>query len=217
MYQLMSSIAIVFLSMAILCAGQSVRDAGASSVRVHIQVSSDPAVEQFLNPGVKMARLRGKKLIVTGVNFDLDAVILVDGKAVKTRTDPNYPGTRLIAKKGAKGIDQFFEVAVRNSDGEDSVSVRYYKTDLFIARILSNTDVFLELDEYLLMKNVDDLQVLIPAPNVLRRVLDVAPPSSEYWLYQAFQTGVSRFYALVHDGRSEVPPLIFYDAIIRVD
>jgi len=70
-------------------------------------------------PQIMSAHVKGKKLIVTGVNFSQDAVILVDGEAVATRSDPDDPSGYLVAKKGGKKIapDSVASVTVQNNNG----------------------------------------------------------------------------------------------------
>jgi hypothetical protein len=73
-------------------------------------------------PQITSARIKGKKLIVTGVNFSENAVILVDGEAVATVTDPENPSTYLVAKKGGKRIapETMASISVQNNTGVTS-------------------------------------------------------------------------------------------------
>jgi hypothetical protein len=70
-------------------------------------------------PQITSARVKGKKLIVTGANFSADAVIFVDGEAVATRSDPDDPSGSLVAKKGGKRIapETVASVMVQNDNG----------------------------------------------------------------------------------------------------
>ena len=63
--------------------------------------------------------VNGKKLIVTGENFDSDAVILVNGEEVSTSSDPQNPRGTLASKKAGKKIrsGESAVVQVRNGDG----------------------------------------------------------------------------------------------------
>lgn len=70
--------------------------------------SQSDAAPQILN-----ARVKGKKLIVTGQNFAEGAVILVDGKPQKTKNDSSSPSTMLIAKKAGKQIPDNAVVSVQ--------------------------------------------------------------------------------------------------------
>jgi photosystem II stability/assembly factor-like uncharacterized protein len=65
------------------------------------------------------ATVSGKKLTVTGENFDTGATILVNGQEQATKNDGDNPKGLLIAKKGGKKIaaGQPVTLRVRNSDG----------------------------------------------------------------------------------------------------
>lgn len=70
-------------------------------------------------PQIMSARLKGKKLIVTGANFSEGAVIFVDGEAVVTRSNADDPSGNLIAKKAGKKIapDTVVSISVQNDGG----------------------------------------------------------------------------------------------------
>src|SRR5581483_10011756 len=65
------------------------------------------------------ASVEGKRLTVTGVNFDTGATILVNGQEQGTKNDGGDPKGLLIAKKGGKKIPagQTVTLRVRNGDG----------------------------------------------------------------------------------------------------
>lgn len=68
---------------------------------------------------ITAATVSGKKLAVTGENFDTGAVILINGQVQGTRNDDSNPKGALIAKKGGKkiGSGQTVTLRVRNADG----------------------------------------------------------------------------------------------------
>jgi hypothetical protein len=71
-------------------------------------------------PEITGAEVDGKKLIVTGVNFDIGADVFLNGKKQKkTSNDEADPSTILIAKKAGKNIARGSTVIleVRNLDG----------------------------------------------------------------------------------------------------
>lgn len=72
----------------------------------------------------------GKKLTVTGMNFQDGAVIEVNGNEVAT-TNSDPPSQVLKSKKGGKKIKsgQTVEITVRNPDGQRSDSFLYTNTD----------------------------------------------------------------------------------------
>jgi dienelactone hydrolase len=73
-------------------------------------------------PTIEDARVKGKKLIVSGAFFDSGAVIVVDGEDQKTKNDDGSSSTRLIAKKAGRLIPPGNTVTlqVRNPGGATS-------------------------------------------------------------------------------------------------
>jgi len=70
-------------------------------------------------PAVSSAYISGKNLIVTGANFDTEAVVYIDGvKFKKTDNDETNPTTMLIVRKAGKQINegQTVTIQVMNSD-----------------------------------------------------------------------------------------------------
>src|SRR4030095_349319 len=78
-------------------------------------------------PFIVIAVISGKKLIVSGFNFDDGTVVLVDGEKQKTSNDENSPSTLLVAKKAGKFIaaGQTVVLQVRKSDGTVSQGFSY--------------------------------------------------------------------------------------------
>jgi hypothetical protein len=68
-------------------------------------------------PRIILASVKGKKLFVTGENFDDGAVILLNGEAQKSKNDDQNPQTTLIGKPAGKKIRPGDRVQVRNPDG----------------------------------------------------------------------------------------------------
>jgi len=86
-------------------------------------------------PYITRLELQGKKLIVTGVNFDESSVIQVDGERQRTRPDSESPRTVLIAKRAGSNIAEGSpsRITVKNSDGQLSNLQLIYKADSFSA------------------------------------------------------------------------------------
>jgi hypothetical protein len=85
-----------------------------------ITLTVNPPVVSSGPPRITSARVNKKQLIVTGENFDIGAVLLMDGARVKkTGNDEITPTTDLIAKKAGNQISPGQEVVlqVRNLDG----------------------------------------------------------------------------------------------------
>ncbi len=79
----------------------------------------DSAELYGLIPIIKItsASVSGKKLFLSGENFLVGAVILLNGEEEKTRNDDQNPSTMLIGKKAGKKIKAGDRVQVRNPDG----------------------------------------------------------------------------------------------------
>ena len=87
-------------------------------------------VNQAAGPAITGAMVDGKQLIVLGVNFGLNAVLLMDSeKQKKTFNDDANPSTMLVARKSGKNkisIGQTVRLQVRNPD--DSLSPEFLFT-----------------------------------------------------------------------------------------
>lgn len=66
------------------------------------------------------AMINGKKLIISGLNFDDGAVLLLEGDKQKTRNNEDSPTTGLICKKAGRNITPgtTVKLQVRNSNGQ---------------------------------------------------------------------------------------------------
>lgn len=80
-------------------------------------------------PQVTDVAISGKKLIVTGEDFDDGADIHLNDEKQKTKNDGDNPMTRLIAKKAAKKIEpgQTVMIKVKNSNGQESEVVEFMR------------------------------------------------------------------------------------------
>jgi N-acetylneuraminic acid mutarotase len=74
---------------------------------------------EILDPAPKIinASVSGKKLFITGEDFDDGAVILLNGEEQKSKNDEQNPQTILIGKKAGKKIKPGDRVQVRNPNG----------------------------------------------------------------------------------------------------
>lgn len=75
-------------------------------------------------PTITSVEKVGKKLFVTGTNFDSGAVILLNGEAKKTKRTGNPP-TSLNSKKAGKVVKAGDKIKVRNGDGIESNEVTF--------------------------------------------------------------------------------------------
>ena len=93
--------------------------AGPASFSVNAKTTVKAATALQQAPKIVSARVKGKKLIVTGADFSLDAVIMINGEKQKTKNDAASPTTSLIVKKGGKKIrgGEVTSLKVENSGG----------------------------------------------------------------------------------------------------
>lgn len=211
----MKLIFVLLVSLAVFCAGQSVRSdpSDAASVRCDTQIS-DPRLERI--------QLKGNKLIVTGQDFSDGAVIVINNEQVVTRNDSESPATRLIAKKGGKKIpfDSIVDIYVENPDTGFSDSLEYFRRRSFSSVLLpfgSYPYLFkLQVGDYFLVTHLETATRWYYDPNTITRVFDVPLPSDDYWSFQAVQPGTSRFYAEEYTGGGG-PIIVFYNIAIIVE
>jgi hypothetical protein len=81
--------------------------------------NGDAFVARIAVPRIISAVTIGKRLFVSGENFDDGAVILINGQKQKTANDEQQPASLLIGKKAARQVlpGQSVILQVRNSDG----------------------------------------------------------------------------------------------------
>jgi uncharacterized delta-60 repeat protein len=94
--------------------------------------SYDFAVAAFENiPQISNASLDGKNLLVSGRNFGIGAVILVDGTARRTISDSQNPRSLLVGKKVGKsiGAGQTVMLQVQNPSGVVSLPFPFMRPD----------------------------------------------------------------------------------------
>ena len=211
----MKQIVVLFVTLTVLCAGQSVRSSlsDASSVRGDTQTITDPRLESV--------RLKGNKLIVTGQGLSDGATIVINNEAVVSRNDSESPTTRLIAKKAGKKIpfDNIVRIYVENPDTEFSESLKYFRTEALFSLVLPGANLYpvrLQVGDYVFVIGLERATRWFADLNTIVRVFDVPLPSDDYWSFQAVQPGVFRFYAEAYVG-GEAPPMVLYDTGIIVE
>lgn len=77
------------------------------------------------SPLITSAVRSGKQLLVSGINFDGDSVILLNGEQQKTIHDPNSLRTLVIGKKLGKWVQPGDKLRVRTSSGALSPEYTY--------------------------------------------------------------------------------------------
>ena len=165
--------------------------AGPASFNV---VAKTPTVKAAIafqqSPKVVSARVKGKKLIVTGADFSSGAVLMINGQKQKTKNDAASPTTILIAKKGGKKIrgGEVTSLQVENSggaisnefgffdgqtvtieDGDKTLTLRVGDRFLLFLKTPQYTWRIAQLDSTIL-KQVDDASLIQGAQGVFEAV-----------------------------------------------
>jgi hypothetical protein len=163
------------------------------SLNVHASTLQTPDA-----PRITSARVKGRKLILTGENFAEGSVILLNGEPQKTRNDEGSPSTILIAKKaGAKipdGSAVNIQVQTNNSLSE--------KFPFFNGRVVTlddaNKTITLKVGERILLvlipMNGYDFVPSVVDETILRKVTDVEIPGSK-GVYEAVRPGSTKLTA----------------------
>ncbi len=192
--------------------------------RQHSSSVGPPNKASLTSPALKIygARLKGKKLIVEGENFDDGAVILVNGELMKTTRDLESSSSRLVAKKAGNAIpvDTVYRVSVRNSSGEEEY-IKNFRGSLFNARVLpvwgEGGLVDVDKGQYLVTtESFEDATLINIDSNYIERITDIPLPPSNYRLFRAKEYGVTWFRAELYYG-GDLAPTIFYSVLIRIN
>ena len=104
--------------------------AGPASFSVAAKTSTVNAARAYQqSPKIVGARVKGKKLIVTGADFSPGAVLMINGQRQKTKNDAASPATMLIVKKGGKKIraGEVTSLQVENSGGATSNEFGFFE------------------------------------------------------------------------------------------
>lgn len=148
-------------------------------------------------PEITAARVKGKKIVVTGVNFSQAAVIYVEGQPVATRSDPDSPSLILIAKKGGKHIppETIASISVQNDTGAMSQPFQVFSG--LVITYDDNVATFgLSLGEkfqLLLLKANYQWSAPLFDPKVIARVPDDQLLPGAQGVFQAIGEGASKF------------------------
>lgn len=151
------------------------------------------------SPRILKARIEGKKLIIEGENFNIGAVILVNGKKLKTKNDAAEPSSVLIAKKGGKKIspDSLVTLQVKNP-GSKPTGVFGFFSGLTVTLEDGGKTINLKVGEkFMLLLKKDDYTWTpeITDSSVIRRVDDASIIPGAQGIFQAEQPGSTRLIA----------------------
>lgn len=181
----------ILICLFVLTAGGAHLNTGSTVCATTIQ--SDEA------PQVINARLKGKKLFVTGQNFAVGAVILVNGKPQKTNNDSSSPSTMLIAGKAGKKIANNAVVSLQ----VQSAGVLSNKFLLFKGQIITfdnaGRTIRLTVGERFLLfleKSGYEFSPEVLDTSVLRKVDDIDIVSGSQGVFEAVKAGSTKLTAL---------------------
>jgi len=166
-------------------------NAGVSSGHASTIQSDNP-------PRIFNARVKGRKLILTGENFAEGAVVLVNGEPQKTRNDEESPSTTLIAKKAGNYIPDNAAVNIQVQSG-NSLSQKF---PFFKGQVVTLDDAGKPIslrvgDRFLLFLLKADYE-FTPAvldETIIRKVTDVDIPGSQ-GVFEALRTGNTKLVAV---------------------
>jgi hypothetical protein len=171
-------------------------------------VSLSPAFIAYHNPAaqatfvVSGARIKGRKLIVSGYGFGEGAVVLINGEPQKSKNDPELPSVTLRAPKGARRIPsgEIAIVQVQNADGKLSdVAPVYGGANIHWTNNVDVPRVRLQVGERVLLYLTNfgntefqwsDVSLYAPiVRSVDDAVLPEVPEGARLQLFEAVQTG----------------------------
>ncbi|HSE36583.1 MAG TPA: hypothetical protein VLG74_04715 [Blastocatellia bacterium] len=181
-----SIIALLLLAIGAVAFNENASGAYASTVQ-----SDNP-------PRILSARVKGKKLILTGENFAPGAVVLVDGVPHKTRNDEENPTTTLIAKKAGKFISDDAVVDIQVQSANDLTE----KFPFFKGKVITLDDVRSPIslrvgDRFLLflLKGEYEFTTTVLDENILNKVTAVEFPGSQ-GVFEALRPGNTKLLAI---------------------
>lgn len=199
------SVIVLFL----LAIGAIAFNAGVSGAYASTTQSDNP-------PRIFSARVKGKKLILTGENFAPGAVVLVDGVPHKTRNDEENPTTTLIAKKAGKFIPDDAVVDIQVQSANDVTE----KFPFFKGQVITLDDVRSPIslrvgDRFLLflLKGEYEFTPTVLDETILMKVTDVEFPGSQ-GVFEALRPGNTKLLAIGElPCAKAVPPCLAVPAI----
>jgi hypothetical protein len=185
--RLKASSTVAILALAISTVGAP---SGQSSVRASILKPQN-------EPRITNARVKGRKLILSGENFADGSVILLNGEPQKTRNDEGSPSSILIAKKAGSNIPDGSAVNIQVQSGNGLTD----KFPFFKGRVVTlddaNKTITVTVGERILLVLINGAYVFVPSvvdETVLRKVTDVEIPGSK-GVYEALRSGSTKLTA----------------------
>lgn len=175
-------------------------------------------------PKVFNVAVSKKKLYVTGENFAMGAVIMIDGKPQKTANDEDNPTLRLIAKKGGKKLasNAISSISVHNPDGSTSDGFSFFKGRTLTLDDVGKT-IELEVGEkFLLVLNRSPYfwTASVINPAIVKPDAEISPVMGAVGIFEAVRAGQTDLFAVgepaCHNSKPpcEAPTLQFHVTLV---
>jgi hypothetical protein len=183
-----------------LLASLTVFGAGALSLNTAAAAPGASASAPQTSPRIVKARLEGKKLILEGENFNIGAVILINGKKQKTKNDSAQPANVLIAKKGGKkiGAGSLVSLQVKNPGSSTSDAFGFF-SGLTVTLDDGGKAIQLKVGEkFMLLLKKENLTwtPTILDPSIIKQVDDASIIPGAQGIFQAEQAGSTSLVAV---------------------
>jgi hypothetical protein len=142
--------------------------------------------------------VKGKKLILTGVNFMEGAVILVNGEPQKTRNDEESPSTTLIAKKAGKNITDNSAVTIQVESANGLTDKFPFFKGLVVTLEEVGRPISLRVGDMFLLflqKDAYEFSAVALDETVLKKTAEVDMPGSQ-GVFVALKAGTTKLDAI---------------------
>ena len=212
--------AICLLALLVLLASGQV----AFTTHHHAAITRAATLQSDNGPKVLNVAVSKKKLYVTGENFAMGAVIMIDGKPQKTANDEDNPTLRLIAKKGGKKLSSnaISNITVHNPDGSTSEGFNFFKGRTVTLEDVGKT-IELEVVEKFLLVLIRGPYIwtaTVDNPAIVKLSTDISPVMGAVGIIEAVHTGQTDLFAVgepaCHNSRPpcEAPTLQFHVTLV---
>ena len=164
------------------------------------QTACASTVQDEPSPRIFNARLSGKKLIVTGENFQAGAVIVVNGIAQKTKNDSENPSTMLIAKKAGKkmGKGEISTITIQGLEGAPSDEFNFFRGLTITLNDVGKTVSLAPGEKFLLIlsRSPYKWEASVQDSSVIKVVDDTLPVLGAIAIFEASKKGQTNLSAI---------------------
>ena len=180
---------------------------------------SASTLQEEPSPRIFNARMDGKKLIITGENFRAGDVIVVNGKAQKTKNDSENPTTMLIAKKAGKKMakGELSTIIVEGLGGAPSDEFSFFRGLTITLNDVGKTVSLASGEKFLLILNRSPYkwEASVEDSTIIKVVDDTLPVLGAIAIFEASKKGQTNLSAVgslaCHNSNPpcSAPPLQF--------